>query len=575
MTRPVYILGTNLSHDGSTCLLKDGEVIVGIEKERITRRKHDGFNDNQTIEYCLRAADITFKDVSFIVEKLTVNKQCKPDDIVQRAGRAIPSSMPIIKVPHHKAHAYSALAWSKFRKATIAVFDGMGGSIDSFEPTSPDILPRRYRDLPELEKNLYFEKESCYQYADGKMETVWKDVSAFKKGGRQAHPLAPTDIEHSIAGLYGSTAELVFGRPFNEGKLMGLAPYGRPGRFEVPLFVFTDEQVLINYESASDVDLHQVDLKLNFQYCADLAAWVQSQTEAAAFHLLNRFQERTGDADLCLAGGFGLNAVFNSKIVLNTAFSDVFVQPAAADNGLALGACYFGWNAVLGRDIPTRERTLYMGASYNWDPVSSPHDALGHDSGFQIHEPTEGTAALVAQLLADGKVVGFFQAGAEFGPRALGHRSIIADPRRVEMRDYVNREIKQREDFRPFAPIVKHDRFNDFFLGDPDKAEYMIFVFETRVHVRSLLGATTHVDGSARVQALRRPTNPLLYSVLDEFDQLTGLPVLLNTSFNGREEPIVETPDQALRFFVESKLDAVVIDGWLMVKAAVLDNSIE
>ncbi|CAQ84222.1 MULTISPECIES: carbamoyltransferase family protein [Photorhabdus] len=560
MNKPIYVLGSGLSHDGSACLMKNGKIIVGIEKERLTKIKHDGFNDNDAIRYCLNAAGITFKDVDLFVEKYTVNEKHKPDDVIKRRGRIIPEYLPIVRIGHHIAHAYSAVGTSPFSESAVIVCDGMGGSIDSCLDHDIRLVPSDIAKLSKSDYIDYFEKESYYKFFNNNVIPVFKDYSRFNFNDLNRYKIAPYDIEHSIGGLYGGASKFVFGNDFNEGKLMGLAPYGKSGRFSGELFLMKDARVKINYDLIENLGLKDTNIKDNFQYCADLAKWVQEQTEEALFYLLNEYYEMYSSDNLCYAGGLALNAVANGKITQNTPFKNVYIQPAAGDNGLAIGACYYGWMKVLNKEKVPFNGNPYFGIKYDTSESSL---CKYLDDNYVITKPGN-LEEVVAKHISEGKVVGCFRKGSEFGPRALGNRSILADPRRKEMLDYINIAIKNREEFRPFAPSILKDRYSDFFKPGNEDSDYMIKVSQVIPEKSEQIGAVVHVDGTARVQTVTRELNRNYYNLINEFYKLTDVPILLNTSFNGKDTPIVETPEDAINFYRESKLDFLIIDNYLI-----------
>jgi carbamoyltransferase len=355
----------------------------------------------------------------------------------------------------------------------------------------------------------------------------------------------------------------VFGRDFSEGKLMGLGPYGNSGRFSGELFLKHQSRVMINYDLIEDLALKDVNIKTDFQYCADFAKWIQEQTEEAVFYLLNEYHRMYPSDNLCCAGGLALNAVANGKIIHNTPFKNVYIQPAAGDNGLAIGACYYGWMKVLNKDKVPFNGNPYFGKKYDCaEPKLK--ELLG--DGYRVNKPAN-LEQVVARYISEGKVVGCFRNGSEFGPRALGNRSILADPRRKEMLDHINIEIKNREEFRPFAPSILKEMYGDFFMPGNEDSDYMIKVSQVIPEKADLIAAVVHVDGSARVQTVRAELNKEYYQLINEFYKLTDVPILLNTSFNGKDAPIVETPEDAIEFYMSSKLDVLVMNDYVVTRS--------
>ena len=293
-----------------------------------------------------------------------------------------------------------------------------------------------------------------------------------------------------------------------------------------------------------------------------IARSLQAVYEECAFHVLNGLWERTKNPRLCMAGGCAMNSVANGKIRDNTPFTDVYIQPASGDNGTALGAAYYVWNQVLGKP-----RGFVMEHGY-WGPAHAEDEVLATlaartdeewDYEVERFATAQETARATARLIADGNVVGWYQGRMEWGARALGNRSIVADPRRADMRELINTKIKFREKFRPFAPSIAAEALDDYFVGavhDP----FMVQVYPVRPDKRALLPAITHVDGSGRLQSVRPETNPVYYGLIKEFEKLSGVPVVLNTSFN-ENEPIVETPAQALDCFLRTHMDVIVLNN--------------
>src|SRR5947199_4973768 len=298
----------------------------------------------------------------------------------------------------------------------------------------------------------------------------------------------------------------------------------------------------------------------------DIARSLQAVYETCAFHVLNALWERTKLPNLCLAGGCAMNSVANGKVRMHTPFRQLYVQPAASDNGTALGAAYFLWHQSFGKPRTFVMNHALWGTAYENSNLTSDLSKKGHKGEFTIHRfnDSDETCRATARLIADGNVVGWFQGRMEWGARALGNRSILADPRRADMRDLINLKIKFREKFRPFAPSILEDAVGDYFI-DPAMDPFMQHVYPIRENKRDLVPAITHVDGTGRVQTVNETQNPLYYRLIREFEKITGVPVLLNTSFN-ENEPIVDTPAQALACFLRTRMDALVLGNTLLIR---------
>jgi carbamoyltransferase len=297
----------------------------------------------------------------------------------------------------------------------------------------------------------------------------------------------------------------------------------------------------------------------------DIAAALQESLEDTVLHVVTHLREATGERNLCMAGGVALNSSMNGKVAASGLFDEVWVHPAAHDAGTAVGAALYGYHAVLGQPrTPRRRSHVFLGPGHGRDTLES---ALAEYGPQVTHQRHDNVAQRVAALVAEGRVVGLYQGRMEWGPRALGNRSILADPRRDDMKDTVNHAVKMREGFRPFAPVVTAERAAEWFdmTGLPD-SPFMLFVVPVREDKRTRIPAVTHVDGSARIQTITREQNPLYHGIIAEFEKLTGVPVLLNTSFNVKGEPIVNSPGDAVRCFLGTQIDVLVLEDVVVEK---------
>ncbi|MEW8030291.1 MAG: carbamoyltransferase C-terminal domain-containing protein [Candidatus Thiodiazotropha sp.] len=566
MNKPVYVLGTALSHDGSSCLMKDGKIVVAIEKERLTRKKHDGFNDNATIKYCLDAEGIGFEDLDLIVEKSTFNP-LKPDDREKRKGRNIPSDIPIVNISHHLAHAYSAVGTSPFEDMGVIVIDGQGSSLDNGIDITPDVLPPDIREVKKEDEYLYWENVSYYIFRNGKLTPVHKDFSHWLYAvDREKYPAASWDMEHSIGEFYEGVAHYVFNEFNCEGKLMGLAPYGKAGISLGEPFVYKNGRVFLTNDWWDKIDPARGGkyrkLKDEFQYYADIAYWAQRNLEKAVKYIFNSYYDMHPMSNVAYAGGVALNAVVNGKLYNDTKYDNFYFQPAAGDNGLSIGCAYYGWLKVLGNRKIGHNGSTYFGIRYSHDEIGK---ILSEYSDKIEYYQSDDYVEITANYLADSKVISWYQDSSEFGPRALGHRSILADPRIADMQDHINRNIKFREDFRPFAPSVLLEDASKYFEFSHE-SPYMIIVADVKNEWRSKIPAVVHVDGSARIQTVTQKMTPKYYSLIKQFKEKTGVPILLNTSLNVKGMPIVETPKETIEMFLLGELDVLVIHDYIVTK---------
>ena len=564
MNQPVYVLGTGLSHNGSAVLLKDGRVCVGIEKERLTRRKHDGGNDSAAIAYCLDAEGIGIEDLALVV-------QCANFEVPHRdrfgglrlfAGTTHP---PIVSISHHLAHAWSAAGTSPFDDCAILIVDGCGSPLSQCTDLDGVALPD---DLDAPDAAMSCEKDSFYRFDGRRMTALEKDFS----------PLALNDpgdgvrigtTRHSIGGFYAAMSHYVFGNLDDVGKLMGLAPYGRPGAITGTAFAMHDGRVFVEQGWKAEFDRPAADyaaFRAGFQYYADVARWAQDEVEAAVAALFRARLKRHPADRVCYAGGVALNAVANARLLDEGVIRDLYMEPAAGDNGLALGCAYHGWIEVLGHDKVPHDGSTCFGRCYTRDEVATALKAASPEWSIErLETPTLIDRA--AALLAQGKTLAWFRDGSEFGPRALGRRSILAHPGTPGIGDHINANIKFREDFRPFAPAVLPEHAAACFASGRD-SPYMILIDRTRPELAEPLRNVTHVDGTARVQTVDRNWNADFAALIEAFHTVTGVPVLLNTSMNRRGQPMVERPEEAVALFAETALDALVLQDVLVTKRA-------
>ncbi len=585
-----YILGISaFYHDSAAALLKDGEIVAAVQEERFSRKKHDHSFPQQAVNYCLQEAGIGSRDLQAVIfyEKPFVKFNRILETYLTTAPRGLRSfvmAMPlwlgeklwisdvikkklnydgeVLFAEHHESHAASAFFPSPFRQAAILTMDGVG---------------------------------------------EWATSSIGLGQENRLELLAEQHFPHSLGLLYSAFTYFT-GFKVNSGeyKLMGLAPYGQPryaqrildelidlkedGSFKLNMryFNYLSGLTMTNRRFARLFDgaPRKAEQPITRREM-DLAASIQAVTEEIVLRMARQAKRLTGARYLCLAGGVALNCVANGKLLRSGLFDDLWIQPAAGDAGGALGAAYLAWHHYL-----KKERRIFNGGDAQKGSYLGPEFSHGEIETFlrsigARFEKLEEKALLqrTAELLAQGKVVGWFQGRSEFGPRALGNRSILADARHERMQEILNLKIKFRESFRPFAPAVPEEAASDWFEIDRP-SPYMLLTayvrkekrltsaenntalpFEQRLKAkRSLIPAVTHVDFSARLQTVNAKTNPLFYALLKTFEKKTGCPVLVNTSFNVRGEPIVNTPQEAHVCFLRTYMNAVVLGPFLLLK---------
>ena len=568
----MYILGVNAYHgDSAACLIKDGKIVNAIEEERIRRIKHWAGLPTESIKFCLRDAGIFISDLDYITigrypyahffrKILTSLKKLTRQDFLKDRLSNIKkvSSLKfeiakelgiseseirakIVNVEHHRSHLASAFFESPFEESAILSIDGFG----DFSST---------------------------------MLAVGK--------GNKIKVLDSVVYPHSI-GLFYTAFTQFLGFPYygDEYKVMGLAPYGEPkfidklknilipeddGLFKLNKDYFVHEKngVVMAWNNGSSYigKLYSDRLIKEFgvpreknkpltQYYKDIAASVQKHCENVIFHILNNLQKITKLKEVCIAGGVAQNSVANGKILEKTNFNKVYIPPAASDAGVSMGSALWLYHNNLGNKKREVVRSAYFGPKYSDEEVEIVINEMKL-SYYKCYSDIE-TIEKAADMLANGAVIGWFQDRTEFGPRALGNRSVLVHPGRLDAKDLINAKIKRRESFRPFAPSILREYVSEYFEQEDD-VYFMEKVFKIRSEKRALLPAVTHIDGTGRLQTVNKDISPKYYMLIDKFREKTGLPILLNTSFN-ENEPIVNHPKEAIDCFLRTEMDAVVL----------------
>ena len=552
-------------HDAAAALVVDGRVVASAEEERFTRVKHDHRFPTEAIRFCLRQAGIAAAEldgVAFYEKPLdkfhrmvSMARQHAPRDLAsftrrlarvrhegleieQRFRTELAYAGPFWFVEHHVSHGASAFFCSPFDRAAIVTLDGVG---------------------------------------------EFATTTIGRGDGHACEVIAEMHYPHSLGLFYGAiTAFLGFAVNSDEYKVMGLASYGTP-RF-LPemrqlLAVRDDGSFALNLEYFS---FHRDDTAMFSPHCAelfgpphppgapatqremDIAASAQALLEEAVTAILRQAHALTGEANVCLAGGVALNGVANWRAFNASPFTDLFIQPASGDGGGAIGAALFAYHQQPGA-LPVRERHFspYLGPAFDDAEIKRALDAF--QLGYRRLDEDE-LVRDVAQRLADDQIVGWFQGRMEVGPRALGARSILGNPTNPAMKDRINACVKFREAFRPFAPAVLEERADEYFLLEGKRTPYMVLVAEGRPGAAEQLPAVVHVDNTARVQTVSADTNPRFHHLLRALEVKNGAPVVLNTSFNVKGEPIVCTPTDAVRCFLNTDIDALAIGNYLAEK---------
>jgi carbamoyltransferase len=566
----MYILGLTTMGDAAATLLCDGEVVAAVEEERFSRRKHHVGFPFHAVEYCLGEAGIKIGEVEHVAhywkpwilghkalqaaKSLAISRamfQARVDRGVRQVSDSYlgmfryprlirehygPSDFKFHFLEHHPCHAASAFYVSPFDRAAILTMDGTG------EATTTMMATGR---------------------------------------GTELRPLKRIKLPHSLGQFYSAITNFLGFDMFagDEWKVMGLAAYGTPRYYD-----FLSRRVLtLDGDDGFQVDVRVLDhhLAKTYQFSdeavralgpprhpdeeltdrhQDIAASAQRVLEDVVLHLLRALHRRTGEENLCLAGGVAFNSVMNGRIVKESPFRRVFIQPVAGDAGCSLGAAYLAYHGVLGHPRRYQMRHASFGPSFTSEECAAELQAA--DLEFETL-PEDQLLGRVADIIAGGGIVGWFHGRAEFGPRALGNRSFLADPRRSDMRQLLNDKVKLREWFRPLAPSMLEEAAETIF-GRPHVDPFMITVLEVAEDQRERIPAVVHIDGTARPQTVSREANPRYWKLIREFEKRTGVPMLLNTSFNV-QEPIVCTPRDAVRTFGAAGFDALVLEDNLVL----------
>ena len=576
----MYILGINAYHgDASAALINDGQIVLAMEEERLNRLKHCAGFPKLAIKACLNEAGITLADVDHIaistdpsanlknkvlysVSRITkihnmlrkrLSKVGKTRDLISILSdeMEVPKehiNAEVHNVEHHLAHMASCFYISPFDEAAILTLDGMGDFVS----------------------------------------TKWGTGN-----GNSINIIGQVEYPHSLGYIYTAITQYL-GFPYygDEGKVMGLAPYGSTDfldefkkiltpnvdigfRLNMDYFLHHEQGIEMQWEDGQPKVGRMYSDRMSelfgmpprkkgdklSQFHKDVAASLQRHLEIIILDMMTKLSNQTESTILCLAGGVALNSVMNGKIRNETPFEEVYIHPNAGDGGTSLGAAYYVWNNTLYNPKPKPVEHAYLGLNYTDQVVENELKKQGYEP---VRLDDEELFRQTASLIADGNVVGWFQGRMEWGPRALGSRSIVVDPRRSDMKDILNQRIKRREPFRPFAPSILQE-YTDEYFEQNYPAPSMLMVYDIKKEKQSVIPAVTHVDGSGRLQTVHRFLSPTYYGLIEAFHKQTGVPVLLNTSFN-ENEPIVCTPADAIACFKRTKMDVLAINNYIIKK---------
>jgi carbamoyltransferase len=551
-----WVLGISASHNGAVCLLKGDDIAVAIQEERLTRIKRDhvyGAAPSRSLAYCLEAAGIGAADLDMVVLSAVDRADDPRHDLRRHPSLPLRNGVPIATIPHHLAHAISAFATSGFGESAVLVIDGKGSPLCDLTADERRLARCHDEDSSEI--------ISLYAASETHLTPLAKQVVS----GGQWLTMRPEAMPTfgSLGGMFSAAAQQIFADPAEAGKVMGLAPYGEATSSSDDFFDIVDGQFRF-HDRVPSVFAHPDRWPLREREYSNLAASVQAALETAVMHLSDTLRRLCPSENLCYAGGVALNSVANERLIRESGFRHVHIVPPAEDSGVAIGAAYYGLWLLTGHNSRRQLMRDACGARYGSDAV---RHAVGATRGVWS-TPCANPIPAAVDLLCDGKILGWFDDRSELGPRALGQRSIICDPRRPDAKEVLNRRVKKREAFRPFAPSVLADHAAEWFdLDDVDPSSpFMLRVSPFRRDKQALVPAVVHVDNTGRLQTLTRESNGRFHELVSAFFEKTGVPMLLNTSFNVRGEPIVETPHDAIRCLLNSGLDGVVFEDQIVFK---------
>lgn len=549
-----WIMGISASHNGAYCLLRGNDIQVAIQEERLTGRKRArvyGGRGGLGFRYCLETARIQASDLSMVVVSCQWPATSEENDIWMNPDLRGADNVPRRFVSHHLAHAASAFATSGYQRAAILIVDGQGSPTRDLDPAAKRAVIDPDDEASE-HLSLFRAYQSCITAIEIHAARRW-----MQRGTNGMSRF------FSLGGMYSAVAEQIFGDPMEAGKVMGLAPYGKP-TIPVDEFVRFNGNRLVFTNTVQQRFAFRDQWPRHKRLYVDLAASVQQALEVALLSIAKRLRVQSGETNLCFAGGVALNSVANQRLHGESGFEHVFIVPAAEDSGVAIGAAYLGlWHLGASYHPSTLRADRHGRCSTPSEiaaAIRSVPDVVAHRTVQPINE--------TAERLARGQIGGWFHGGSELGPRALGSRSIVCSPCGERTKRLLNARVKYREQFRPFAPSILAEHAATWFdFGDttPD-SPFMLRVVPFRKEVGHLVPAVVHVDGTGRVQTLTPSDNGSFYDLVARFHAMTGVPILLNTSFNVRGEPIVESPLDALWCLLGTGLDFCAIGEWIVTK---------
>ena len=554
-----WVLGLSASHNGAACLLHGDRIVSAIQEERLVGKKRArlfGARPSLAITYCLQQGGIDASDLDLVVLCSQTAVSLPENDLAKNPLLDISgNNTPTLTISHHAGHAVSAFATCGYDEAAALIVDGMGS------PTS-DLSSQEQEAV--LGSNIEGgEIHSIYRTSAQALEALEKHMVAAGRWLNEPPGGSTMPGFGSLGGMFSAVASQIFGDAMDAGKVMGLAPYGTPTIDPEAFFEIRNGHFVFFDDVPRRFATHERWPNRQKEY-ENLAASVQNALEHALLYLVNRTRELCASRNLVYAGGVALNSVANERIIRETDFDNVYIIPPAEDSGPAIGAAYHGLWHLTGEYVSRPLGRDGFGAVYSEAEISH---AIERTPSI-VSRKSDDVVEEAADLLVDGKIIAWFTGPSELGPRALGQRSILCDPRHPDAKEKINARVKHREPFRPFAPVILLEEVGNWFELDgalPD-SPYMLRIMSFRADKRDLVPAVVHVDGTGRVQTVTAEDNGSYYQLVKAFGERTGVPVLLNTSLNVMGEPIVETPEDALWCLLLTQLDACVFDSAIVTK---------
>jgi len=570
----MYILGlSSYAHESSCSLIKDGEVRVIIEEERYNRIKHTWSFPENAIKKCLEFEGISFNDIERITFFWVPLKEIISN--VNHVLKYFPSSLNLLRG--------SAAGEGMNFVHRIKAMQTIGQKIkEHFHLTQPPPVEFIEHHLCHASNSFHVSpfSEAAILTIDGRGESVSTMLAVGKKNKIQK--IIEIKVPHSLGHLYAAITDyLGFKAFFDEWKVMGMSAYGQPNNceaFDDVVYLLDNGEYRLNLKYFNFHKYGQGNWLSHFflntfgpkrkkednyeQRHFDIALALQKTVEKTGVHLANGLYRQTRLPNLCMSGGVVLNCLMNKKIIENSPFTQYFIQPIANDAGTSLGSALYYYHSILDKERGWLFNSIYLGPEFDNNEI----EGILRSNNV-VYKKSNHIARKIAGYIAEGKIVGWFQGRMEAGPRALGNRSIIVNPMDSSMKDRLNQRVKKREFFRPFAPSVLEEKVDDYFIMPKGQlSPYMILVGDVKEDKKSIIPAVTHFDGTARVHTVNKEVNPRFWELISEFEKITGVPVLLNTSFN-ENEPIVCTPEEAIKCFLRTEFDVLGIGDFLVLKA--------